>query len=327
MKHYSKKLIMIFAGAVIGIGVVLGAVGFAMADFDLDTLNGREEERFSGDYPLTNGLSVDIEDANLRFTTTAADEIHINGEDVQLEVTQRTDGVLSVQQVKKQRKWYELLMVMDWGSPVVEIALPQAFQGSLQIEQGNGSLEMNQLRGITEIAVEKKDGKLQLADLAISGSCSLRQNYGSVLVERVTAESLHIDRKDGNLDLRQVDITGALMSKGSYGKIRFEEVTAADCRVDGKDINVNLAETRISGELKVYMDYGDLVLEKATAGLLECDMKDGSVTGTLLGGRGDYRSSVELKDGKNNLETRHDGAREIKIQIDYGDVRLDFEEG
>ena len=324
MKGYSKKLLLIVAGAAIGIGVILSAAGLVMADFDLDRLTGREEIHFSGDYPMASGLAVDIGDVNLRFSSGPADQIHITGEGMELTVDQRADGTLSVQEVKKSRKWYELVMIGDWKRPEVEIVLPESFQGELQVEQGYGSLEIEGPKEIAALKVEKKDGRLRLASLSIAGSCILRQDYGSVFLERVKTERLQVDRKDGSLELLQTDVTGDLALGGSYGKTRLEEVAAANCQIDGKGMDVTLRETRISGDLKVYVDYGDLSLERTAAGLLECDIKDGDVIGTLLGAKEDYRASVEIKDGKSNLETRHEGKREIKIHIDYGSVRLDF---
>lgn len=78
--------------------------------------------------------------------------------------------------------------------------------------------------------------------------------------------------------------------------------------------------------MQAYLDMGNIHFNRSTAGVISCEVEDGSVTGTLLGSRADYKVGVEIEDGSSNLQTSHTGEKEIRIKIDMGRVDLDFAE-
>ena len=324
MKHFPKKVCMILAAACVGAGLLIAGVGFAMADFDLYKLNKMEENIMSESYNLPGGLSVDLRDTSLTIKSGIGEQVLVEAENCQLEVTERTDGVLAVNRILPKQKWYEMIRFGPFERASVEITLPRNFTGGLEVKLGDGVLDMSDLDAISSLCVEQRDGKTELRNVRVNGSALLRQNDGRLTLDSVTADSLETHSRDGGLFLNKVAVAGRLTAESNDGGVNFADVTAANCDITGRDGRVSLADTRIDGDLHLTRKDGSVKLDRSTARLLSFDMRDGNVTGTLLGKESDYKVGVEIRDGSTNLTTSHTGDKEIRAKLQDGNIKLQF---
>ena len=326
MKRFPKKVIFILASVCLGLGVIICTAGFALAGFDLDRLSGRQETHFSESYDLPEGLLLSLSDLDVQLTGGTGTQAQVEGENCRLDVTQRADGTLTIQQARTDRAWYEMIELSGWKRGQVTVILPESFAGAIQVEMDGGELTVENLPNLQALQVDKGDGRTALTDVQTTDACSVEQDNGSVILEQVSAGSVALDLEDGALSLTDVDAAGQISVQKDMGAIQMNQVTAAAGIIEAEDGQVRLQDSRIEGELQAYLHMGNIYFERSTAGVISCEVEDGSVTGTLLGSRADYKVGVEIEDGNSNLQTSHTGEKEIRIKIDQGRVDLDFTE-
>lgn len=383
MKKFPKKIFLILASVCLGLGLLVGAAGFALADFNLNRLNGQAYEPFDQSFSVPANLQVQTDDVDLHVTAGGGDRLEIKGEGCKIQTEKRDDGLLLVRQEREKREWYEVLQLGGWQKAVIEIILPKSFSGQLEVESGSGALTIQEIPSLAGLSVRHADGILRLSNLYMAGDCTLENHSGGVELDNlsartlsirrddgrllaggiqvtgrvyaksgdgatnfsdVKAENMELDVRDGHLQLTDLDLKGNLTAHAGDGKITMERITAGgEVETDARDVTaaytdvqaaggrVNMQDGRLlmtnasmEGAMTIVKRDGDVKLEASTAGLLDIQIQDGSVSGTLLGSRMDYKAGVEIRDGHSNLQTSHTGDKEIRIRMRDGDVEIGF---
>ena len=314
MKSTTKKVGLLLGCGLVVLGIILTTVGLGLSHFNMDQLYQRNNQHTEGSYESPQKISVDLDDANISVFVSDTDQVNIISDGIELDAIQRADGTLVVKNKPNNRKWYEL-MELDWREIEVQIAIPAVYQGSVSIRSDYGDITLEGITLSDDLTVKQEDGDITLTDCNIAGDVLLEQDYGAVDLSHLTARNLIVDYSDGDMKLSDLTIAGQIEVSGESGKTKLENVTAKGAVFGLEDGSIDMDNTQ----------YGAINLNGVTAQLLDFDVEDGDVEGLLLGSKADYKVGTQIEDGESNLKTSHEGEKEIRAKIEYGNLNLRFE--
>ncbi len=324
MKSTAKKVGLLLGCGFVVLGIILTTVGLGLSHFNMDQLYQRNNQHTEGSYEAPQKISVDLDDANISVFVSDTDQVNIISDGIELDAIQRADGTLVVKNKPNNRKWYEL-MELDWRKIEVQIAIPAAYQGSVSIQSDYGDITLEGITLSDDLTVKQEDGDITLTDCNIAGDVLLEQDYGAVDLSHLTARNLTVDYSDGDMRLSDLTIADQLEVSGESGKTKLENVTAKGAVFGLEDGSIDMENTQYEEKVLMELDYGAINLNGVTAQLLDFDVEDGDVEGLLLGSKADYKVGTQIEDGESNLKTSHEGEKEIRAKIEYGNLNLRFE--
>jgi hypothetical protein len=324
MKNTAKKVGLILGCGFVLLGIVLMIAGLSISHFDMDRLYQRENQHFQNTYETPQKIFADLDDADIMVYTGNTDQVNVIADGIELDVSQRADGTLLIKNKSNWRKWYEFVE-LDWRTANVKIEVPTEYQGSLTLQSDYGKVNLQGLTVSGNLTVEKDDGALSVIECKVGGDMVLKQEYGATVLDQIAAKNLKLDFSDGNAELSHLTISEQMEVEGETGSLDLENVTAKSGLLGLEDGSMELNNTQYQGRVFMELEYGSIGLNDVTAQLLDFDVEDGDIEGILLGTKADYKVSTQIEDGESNLKTSHEGAKEIRAKIEYGNLNLRFE--
>jgi len=190
-----------------------------------------------------------------------------------------------------------------WESAEVHLSLPDGV--ALDIENDAGNVSISGL-GLLAAELDIDAGNIELSELTVDGKLSLGCDAGNVKLSGVEAGVVYAENDAGNIVFDVVTARN-MEAECSMGEIIAEDVTA--------------------GTLVLENDCGNIQLDGAAAResmSLNCSL--GNVSGTLRGSMDDYAIASDVDLGENNLPESTRGGVTLTVDVDCGNIDIEFEE-
>ncbi len=316
MKTYVKVLLLI-AAALTVVGVICFGILAARGGLDPEALSSEIYTKLENEYSVAPDalISLDVDITELVIIPSPDDKIHLTcyeSERFQYDIISE-NGRFSVKLIAP-RFSFRWLFTVDLSQHPMTLAIPEDFSGSIDIKTTTGDVSVKKLSGITALGIGTTTGDVELEGISAE-SIDIAVKTGSVEAERVTAENeVAIKSTTGDIELDTVSAEG-ITTESTTGSQSLNSVTS--------EVSKHIATT--GSIVFKWLDSDDITLEAST----------GSIRGTLVGTRSDYRVKATTSTGKSNIHPdvsdslssaiRPEGLRTLDVKTSTGDIYIKFE--
>ncbi|MCD8309281.1 MAG: DUF4097 domain-containing protein [Clostridia bacterium] len=176
---------------------------------------------------------------------------------------------------------------------------------------------------VTAVSVDVADRKVVFAESA-DGSVCVDYYYNG-------KENYSIAVDGGVLSITQANTKNWYDFFGTGGERSQRLITVylpSDCLesvyVSTTNFDIILSQTTVSGNCTLYSNGGSVNMEKLSADSVSLSAKNGSVTGSIVGAYEDYILDISIKKGDSNLSSKSTGEKLLKVDVNNGDINLQF---
>lgn len=319
-KHIFNKVFLIVGAVALTAAIALFVGGMTAVDWDfkkLSTVHFIQKEFTAEEAP--SSLTVRYTSANVQIR-------HEEREGVLVSYPVRTDmegrekaqvdvgidnGKLTIREKKSGFDFFAFQL----ETPVLTVTLPANAPCALDIRTESGDISLSSA------------GQIQGTDMAFvseNGDIDVRPQGGISLTGEMKFESGSGDVSAANISAKALTFTT------DVGDAAVENVQAETVSVT-TDVGDALLKGKIdAGTLRIRTDVGGVLfaedcLADAQKIDIATDVGDVKVRGALAGAREDYTLFLTANVGSSNFPSGGEGARQVTIVTDTGDISLRFE--
>jgi hypothetical protein len=210
-------------------------------------------------------------------------------------------------------------------------------KGNVVIANDFGDVTVDNIEGA--LSVDSNSAEINVTSVkAGSGALDLHTDFGSIILEKISAKNVTAQSNSGTIQLTDVRATGEIIAKSDFGDLKYENGSAASLDVDTNSGQVSLTKLKITKELKVVNDFGEIELEQSTAGSYDLHTNSGSVT--VDGAKGQLKAYtdfgnititnansvvLDVKTNSGNIDFSGSlGEGSHKVKSDFGGIDLNL---
>ena len=349
MMKLSTKLLLLLAAMLILGGVLLGAFTVAV----LGLPEGEQYRTYRTDHAGDIGLiTADIGSAAVQIKTATGDGIFVICNDVEddrrITVTEQ-DGTLHIKNTPDR---FRLLDIGSWfrfgDRPKydVEIALPEAYAGRLELDITSGAL-IAEDADCASMKVDITSGSTRIEELRCAGDLDVKSSSGRVVLEDIVCGgSLTLDSVSGSVHLFDVKLDGMLTVDSTSGSLMMErieaegnitaELTSGTLGVTGPIVGRNINLRTISGAIignfltaesvDAETTSGKILLQVIDADAIRLKTGSGSIYASVTDKQGAYAITSSTVSGSNNLPpVQSGGAKQLDVHTGSGSITIEFD--
>jgi len=340
------------------------------------------EETFVVEGPAVLDLTNDYGDATV--TSSEGDEVEIvarmnlwgaDEEDARRQVdvqmtqhgnritirTVRPERVYFVASTKGSRVDFEirvppetsLKLLTDHGDVNVD-----GITGAMELDTDFGNVDVEEVSG--QVNAQSDSGDITLTGVSDGGDIEAKTNFGSLVLQDITAESLVAHSDSGDIRAEKITLDGALDLETSFGSVTVRdaeaerlkahsdsgEIRVEDAALDGVlDLETNFGDVKVNGVrassyrlasdsggltlngcrgiLDLHTDFGSIEVRDCTKAVLSLETDSGEIyfSGSLSD---EGMHQVETGFGKVHLVLPADAAFDLDAETDLGSIKTDF---
>jgi hypothetical protein len=295
-----KNSILKMAGILLVVGLALYFVSMAA---------------FASDAPAQGGGVTELNYEKQDYTANAAGigQIRIKTRNMPITVTPSKGGEITLHYYTCEKDPYEvsldggtltlkykydnLFNVGSWfnGStifnvlgntnPKVELVVPEAYAGALELDTSNASVNVS---GLTE-----------------AGEVRMDTSNSSIEMNNVSATLASAHTSNGAVTLDKVIVSGTVDMRSSNGSLTARQVAAKD-------------------KLYLETSNGRVVVDQVTSAAIELKSSNGSISGSVGGNRSDYTISSDTSNADDNLGDGGKGPFRLTVNTSNGAINIRF---
>lgn len=179
---------------------------------------------------------------------------------------------------------------------------------------------------VNSLVLEVRDRRVELVPseddrLRVSYSESEKEFYAIDLSEDKTLTMVCADSKEwGDY------VGGKSTQENRLIRVSIPDGALKNLTLTTTNEDISVSKLSFNGAVDIGANGGNIALEKMAVGTaLKLDVKNGNITGSLAGAYGDFAITSTVKKGKSNLpEHKADGAKELTVSANNGDISLEF---
>lgn len=331
------KKTAIVGGILLLAGLIVAVAGYMLSGGDLSVVNGEvgpiyvnvgEDGGAVGfgstgkGQPRNEPASVpaEYELVSYEYSADEVQLVDVSEDAANIFVEPSRDGKVHLSVAENQRRSYSVtcqggvLRVVSelrsapsagghWESAEVHLSLPDGV--ALDMENDAGNVSISGL-GLLAAELDIDAGNIELSELAVESKLSLGCDAGNVVLSGVEAGVIYAENDAGNIVFAAVTAR-QIEAECSMGEIIAEDVTA--------------------GTLALENDCGNIQLKNVSAResmSLLCSL--GNVSGMIRGSMDDYAIASDVDLGENNLPESTRGGIPLTVDVDCGNIDIEFTE-
>ena len=287
------KNTLIAAAALTLLGAIIFLIALAVGGFRASglssTVTANKVYTESDDNPI-NSIIIDYEHADVFVTfsdtlSVSYPELYTKGGELISDIfITDANGNLSV----RERLMPLKNIGFDATEPKITVTLPRDRAVSLNVETGNGDIDLagNGLT-VANLVLNTDNGDIELMEIS-ANKISVSADNGSIEAESITAtEAIKLETENGEIELNGNICAASLEAEAEAGDISHE---------------------------------GGVI----TAGKIKLSTSVGDIEATLAGIQSDYTIWVEKVLGTSNVKTSHGKDKRLDIESEIGDITINF---
>lgn len=295
-----KNAVLKMAGILLVVGLALYFVGMAA---------------FASDAPAQGSTVTELQYEKQDYTVNASeiDQIWIRTRNMPIRVTPSMGNEITLHYYTCEKDPYEvsldggkltlkykyenLFNVSSWfnGStifnvinntnPRVEVVVPEAYAGALQLDTSNASVNVSGLTSAGDVRIDTSNSAIE--------------------VSNVSATLLGAHTSNGAVTLDKVIVSGTVDMKSSNGSLTARQVAAKD-------------------KLRLDTSNGRIAVDQVTSAAIELKSSNASISGTVGGKRSDYTISSDTSNADDNLGDGGKGPSRLTVNTSNGAINISF---
>ena len=311
-----KKLVL-SSIIIIGLGLVLTAIGFALTGGKIMFANVREKD-YSKQAVSGNELfeklevSFNVRDIILELSEDESYKIEYYEADYDKVNVNIVNNTLKI---SGERERYRFFNWPITSSDIfkVKIYIPLSFNGSVSIVGSTGKVEIKPIPELDDLYIKLSTGKVIITNLK-ANDIVLKTSTGSVDVNYLEAVTLNITVSTGSIILNNSKITNITYLYSSTGTIKVNNLETLQ-------INSNSSTGRTTME--------DIIVDD-----LDVTTSTGTITIKIIGKHEDYKIDCRVSTGSIRFQGEKYGttlisllgSKSVKARSSTGSVNLDIDE-
>lgn len=320
----TKKISIIIACIMIGIGLIISICTYAAVRFDFSKLSTVQMVRNT--YTIDESFSsinIDCAEGSVRFVPSDSGicEVICAEEERITHSVEVIDDTLTVIRTDN-REWHELIGIY-WYEEGVEltVSLPQSSYEKLYVKSLSGNISVPNGFNFSDIQLYSTSGNISsMAETA--GNIRAESVSGDVMLVNADSANLYAKTSSGDVMIASSVTEGEITATTVSGDIAVAESTAEKISASCTSGDVDLMNAVTSGEFNVKTVSGDIELNRCDGGSLDMKTTSGDVEGTLRTGKlflvhstsGDVRVPDDM------------GTEKCEITTTSGDVKIKIKE-
>ena len=189
-------------------------------------------------------------------------------------------------------------------NPMVEVVVPKAFAGALNLNTSNASVNVSGLTDSGDMTVVTSNGTVKLADL--------------------TAAQIRVTTSNSSLEL--IDIHSSLVkATTSNGRVNAEKlIVSGDVELRSSNGSVSVRQAAAKDRLTVNTSNGRVTVDQITASNIDLRSSNSGISGSVAGRRADYTISSDTSNADNNLNSGGSGRCSLTVNTSNGAIDIRF---
>lgn len=303
--------IYIIGAIVLIIGILIFAIGFWMAGFNINNLatEGTYVEKTFESTKDINTIKIDDSNTDVEFTASADNKLHMTyyeNDKMYYEISENngTFGVVK----KSSRKWYDNFFNVNFGKRTLSVSVPADFNGDISIKTSNNDITVTGINA-SEMQLRTSNNRIDVENVKVDGL-------------------LDVNTSNGGINLSDSAITGDVVCRTSNGKIEFDKVGCANAEADSSNGSIYIESVNSSGKIDAKTSNGKIEIGDIKF-VTECFLitSNNSIKGEIPGKLADYTVSSKTSNAKNNLpENMKSGDKKITANTSNGAIDITFTE-
>lgn len=317
MSKKTKIWLVIAATLILVGGIIFAGVMTALKwDFiklstvKYETNNYEINENYKNVMIVTNTADIEfVVSENLKSTVACYEQ-----KSVKHSVTVREDAL--VIEVIDTRKWYEYIGIF-FGSPKINISIPQGEYGVLSIKSDTGDIEIPKNFKFENIAVSTSTGDIANYSSA-SESIEISTDTGDICVENVLADMLDLSVSTGKVIVSDVDCKCDVKINVSTGNTNMTDVKCQNIISNGNTGDMSLKNVIAKKKYSIERSTGRVKLDGCDAAEIFIKTDTGDITGSLLT---DKVFITQTDTGRIDIPKTITGGK-CELITDTGDIKI-----
>lgn len=318
----TKKWIII-AAILLGAGVLICGISFAVLGFDFGRLSTVKYE--------TNTYEVNENFQNITIKADTENIIFIPSDDGICKVVCREEkddphqvsvqGDTLIISKKEKHKWHLFSFGIITESPEITVYLPGDVYKALSIEADTGNADIPKDFTFNSMSVTLDTGNIN-CQAQVDGDVSMKTDTGHITISDVTASGMRLVSDTGRMDITNSEFSGDIEIKEGTGLVTMENVTCRNLTSNGDTGNLIMTNVIATGEFNLERDTGKVEFNGCDAETIYVKTDTGSVTGSLLT---DKVFITDTDTGSVDVPKTITGGR-CEITTDTGNIRISIEQ-
>ncbi|MBQ4072016.1 MAG: DUF4097 family beta strand repeat protein [Clostridia bacterium] len=228
------KKLLIIALIILGAGLVLSFVAFAVAGFNVDNLNAKNitEKDYIFEEQTLDSIVIDAVTADVRViasdTATKA-YLTVRADSRKAQTVKCEGGVLTVD--LDTLPWYKTIGI-GWGNEQITLTIPKARQGDISIKLTTGDVDVVGVSA-ESLTAEVTTGDIGLDRVDISGRLTLTSTTGDMTVEHARAlGAVTVMATTGDVELSFTDTPKSIDVELTTGDVEMDLVNTMNFNVE-----------------------------------------------------------------------------------------------
>ena len=182
--------------------------------------------------------------------------------------------------------WFSgIFNVFSNSNPRVEVLVPAAYAGTLQLETSNAPINVSGLPSLGKVRINTSNSPVE--------------------VSNISALTVDAHTSNGAVTLDTAAVSGAVDMRSSNGTLTARQVVAR-------------------GSLLMETSNGRIVVDQVAGAAIELKSSNGSITGTVEGKRSDYTISSHTSNGDDSLGDGGKGQFKLTVKTSNGNIDIRF---
>ena len=294
------KIPLIIAGVLIGLGVIIIAVGFAVGGTSWLFGSSKMEDKTVEIKDSFDSIKVETDSIDVRFAPAQDGNCRVEAHlsDTMSFTAEVKNNTLTIS-CKDRRHWYQFINFHSFDGKMT-VYLPEGAYSSLKLTSASGNI--------------------QISDCASFGFVDITTASGDVAASANGIESLSVSTASGDVLYDSQKSSATIQLNTASGDIELKNVSCKNLKIHSVSGEVSLSRTVCSDKLAINTTSGDVDLSACDAEEITVNSVSGDVSGSLLSDKvfsahsvsGDVRVPQDGNGGKCAIKTT---SGDISIRI------------
>lgn len=314
-----KKSFIIVSVSLILFGLIIGAVGLVLMDFDFNSLNTEKViEKMHNVTEKFESVSIRTKTAKVNILVSDGDEcrVQINEKENVFYTVSVEDGTLTIKE-NDTRRWYNYIGIIQ-TSNVINLYMPAGAYNSLNIGIDTGDVKVEAGFEFDTVIIDGDTSDIELYS-NVKSKLECETDTGDIKISGANASVISLETDTGSIDIANIT-AGDIKLEGSTSKLKLQNINCKNIEIESGTGKANLIGVIAENSMKIEVATCDVYLDACDAADINIKTGTGDVEGTLLtnkvfvanSGTGKIQVPESYEGGKCNIKT---GTGDIKISI------------
>ena len=312
----SVKTGLITAGSLVGAGLLITGITFAVFGFDPSKLSTTRyvTNTYNVDGSFSNiNIEGDTEDIIFEKATDGVCKVVCKEEEDRPHIVNVDGDTLSITREKK----YYLSVGINFESPKTTVYLPEDTYGDIKVDSDTGDLVIPADFSFDKMSVRTDTGDVK-SYAKVAENINISTDTGDMELKDITAVALTLESDTGKINIANTDISGDISIKEDTGDVFMDKVTCINFESKGDTSDLTLKDVIAKGDINLTRSTGDVRFDGCDAASVYVKTSTGDVEGSFLT---DKVYITDTHTGRVDVPKTNEGGR-CEIATDTGDIKI-----